>query len=210
MKRKTILLIALTLLCVDLFAQEQQAVPWNVYIGVPVGTTDKTIFNSDQTYKVEMPYFSYGLSVDMEKSMTQEKKKIGLTIGYYLAYLHGSVKNSEKASDEFKTISRWYNNPEKGMNQLTAMFTMEGNLYFNTRFHFAIPFGFGLTYASACDKGMIAPCFSASIRPSYFISDQLAVFASYRWIVSPKIKFKDTALTQNNLLECGILYTLIL
>lgn len=47
MKNKALLLIVLALmpaLRMNLYAQDA---PWNIYIGVPIGTATKTVFNDD-------------------------------------------------------------------------------------------------------------------------------------------------------------------
>lgn len=216
MKRITIKLLFLIPLSLFWFTLSAQEAPWNFYIGVPIGKTTKTIFNEDATYKVEMPYTTFGLSVSMDKSIVEKQtqsgifKQIGLTYGYSFSYLHGFLKKNDSTADLYNTISRWYDNPDKGMSQMTALVTIEGNTYLNTRFHFSLPFGLGATYAWACDKGTYAPCFCMSLRASYFVLDQLAVYAAYRWFASPKMRYEKTLLTNCSLLEMGVVYTVML
>ncbi len=190
--------------------EEEWKEPWNVYVGLAFGPVTKTVFNTDNTGKLEMPYSAFGLDVTLDKNLTVIQDRIDLLYGFSFTYLHGALKQTAKGfADQYQTLSRWYDKPDKGMNQFTALATLEANTYFNTRFHFSIPFGLGITYANACDKGMLAPCFSACIRPSYFVLDQLAIYAAYKWIISPKIRYDKTALSNCSLFEAGIVYTLV-
>lgn len=162
-----------------------------------------------------MPYSTFGLSLSMEKSMVDDpmsdhSKQIGFTYGYSLIYLNGAPKPKDKYAEQYQSMSHWYTNPDKRLLQLTAMITGEANMYLNTRLHFALPFGLGVTYAKACDQGIAAPCFGVGIRGSYFVLDRLALYAGYRWIISPKLKYDNTALTNCDMFEFGIAYSLML
>lgn len=209
MKKTIVSIILMVLFVNNLSAQEKRV--WNMYVGVPVGaTTHKIQDPGDDLYYAPLPYRTVGLAFSMERQAMNKEKTVNLVVGYNLIYLRGTVnhdalaKQIEKGEkDYFRTVSAWYDNPEKNLNCFAAMLTLEANFPANYRLHFSLPFGLGATYSGACDKGRFGVAFSINPRASYYVTDRLGLFVSYRMLSS-------SVTSNSNSIEGGIVYSMMM